>query len=91
MMTSDFSCCSVSRFVLFLRAMNPLRIAIQHLGSQARLARALNVRQSAVANWLSRGTPAERCRQIEDVTGGVVSRYDLRPDVFGASPEDRAA
>jgi len=32
-----------------------------------------------------RRVPAERVLQIEKLTG--ISRYDLRPDVFGPSPE----
>ncbi len=37
--------------------------------------------------------PAERVLAIEAATHGKVTRYDLRPDVFGPAPDeqDRAA
>lgn len=41
--------------------------------------------QGLVSMW-ERGDvqlPAERCAQIERVTGGQISRRDLRPDLFG--------
>lgn len=66
--------------------MNALQLAIEHMGSQARLADALSVRQSAVANWLSRGVPVKRAVDIERATGGAVTRYELRPDIFGERP-----
>lgn len=41
----------------------------------------------AIHNWLLRGwIPAERCLQVERLTG--VSRYELRPDVYGERPRD---
>lgn len=65
-----------------------LKQAVAAAGTQQRLATALGVRQSCVSNWLVRGVPPERCLHIEKVTG--VSRYDLRPDVFGEAPRRRA-
>lgn len=49
--------------------------------------------QSLISHWESGKVtvPAERCVVIETATDGAVSRYDLRPDVFGAAPADRAA
>jgi len=64
----------------------PLQEAIDVAGGQAALARALNIRQSTVWTWLVRAggkAAPELCIQIERATG--VSRYRLRPDVFGAS------
>jgi malate synthase len=36
-------------------------------------------------NWLHRDklVPAEMCIPIEKATGGTVTRYELRPDVYG--------
>lgn len=70
--------------------MDPLDKAITHAGGVTALAEKLGVRQSVVSNWKNRGdtprVPAERCIAIENATGGEVTRYDLRPDVFGEPP-----
>lgn len=72
-----------------------LRKAVVLVGGQTALARKLGVNQQNVSWWLnkSKKVPAERCAAIEAATGGAVTRYDLRPDVFGTAPpaEDRAA
>jgi DNA-binding transcriptional regulator YdaS (Cro superfamily) len=48
------------------------------------LARRIGKTQSHVAQWLKRGrvSPAA-CIPIETAVGGQVTRYELRPDVFG--------
>lgn len=48
----------------------------------------LRVPNSLLSQWKTgvRRVPAEHCRAIEQATNGAVTRYDLRPDVFGASP-----
>lgn len=53
------------------------------VGGQAQLARLLNVAPATVSQWVTeiRPIPAERCPQIELVTGGAVRCEDLRPDV----------
>jgi DNA-binding transcriptional regulator YdaS (Cro superfamily) len=70
--------------------MNPLDKAINHAGGVTALAEKLGVRQSVVSNWRTRGddprVPAERCIAIEQATLGEVTRYELRPDVFGDAP-----
>lgn len=70
--------------------MKPLDKAIEHAGGVTALADKLGVRQSVVSNWKTRGddpkVPADRCIAIEQATEGVVTRYDLRPDVFGVAP-----
>ena len=67
--------------------MKPIDRAVEIMGSQVALARALNVSQARVWNWLNRGdtVPAEVCRGIEKATDGQVTVHDLRPDVFGES------
>jgi DNA-binding transcriptional regulator YdaS (Cro superfamily) len=65
----------------------PLEVAIAHIGSQQALADLLGVKPPSVSEWRKRGRPpAERCIAIEDATGGQVTRYALRPDVFGDAP-----
>ena len=57
--------------------------AASAVGGKAQLARLLNVTPATVSQWVTetRPIPAERCPQIELVTGGVVRCEDLRPDV----------
>lgn len=52
---------------------------------QRELASALGVTQGAVSQWVTGRVEitAERAIQIENATGGAVSRNDLRPDIFG--------
>ncbi|OYW03315.1 MAG: hypothetical protein B7X11_03380 [Acidobacteria bacterium 37-65-4] len=72
-------------------AMNtpPLQRAIEILGGQSALARACNVKQAHVWNWLHRAkkVPAEQVITIETATKGLVTRSDLRPDIY--PPENR--
>lgn len=63
-------------------SLSPLQTAIKAAGSVTELAARLGVRQSAVSNWLARGTvPPERCGAIEAATDGAVRAEHLRPDV----------
>jgi DNA-binding transcriptional regulator YdaS (Cro superfamily) len=80
--------------------MTPIQLAIQAVGSQSDLARLLSTPDNPVLaqhinNWKKRGVPAERCIAIETATAGAVTRYDLRPDVFGQArdpqPDVKAA
>jgi DNA-binding transcriptional regulator YdaS (Cro superfamily) len=65
-----------------------LEKAITAAGSQAELARLLNVTDMAVSQWKRRGVPPERCVQIEIALKGAVTRADLRPDLW---PQAQAA
>lgn len=68
--------------------------AIEHLEpqTQARLAEVCDQRPQEVYRWVKRGKPpAQYCLAIEEATGGAVTRYDLRPDVFGPAPKQDAA
>jgi DNA-binding transcriptional regulator YdaS (Cro superfamily) len=55
--------------------------AAQILGSQAELARQLQIRTPTVNQWCSGGRPipAARALQIESATGGKVRRQELCP------------
>jgi DNA-binding transcriptional regulator YdaS (Cro superfamily) len=67
--------------------MTALQRAIDAVGSQAELARSLDVLPQHITNWKRRGVPAERCIAIEEATKSAVTRYELRPDVFGPDPK----
>lgn len=49
--------------------------------------------QALISQWESGGVAltAERAVQIETVTGGMVRREELRPDLFGPHPEQPPA
>jgi len=75
----------------------PLRLAVTIFGKQSKLAERINpylsngvrsVEQASVSKWINRDkrTPAQYCIAIEEATKGFVTRYQLRPDVFGEAP-----
>jgi DNA-binding transcriptional regulator YdaS (Cro superfamily) len=71
--------------------MTPLDKAIEAAGGVAKMAASIGLSPNVVSNWRGRGqVPAERCLAVEAATGGAVTRYDLRPDVFGKAPSKRA-
>lgn len=66
--------------------------AVENVGSQTALAKAIGVPQSTLSHWLlksRRGVPAEWVSAIEAATG--VPRHELRPDLYAAPSEDQAA
>lgn len=65
--------------------------AIEKLGGQSALARACGVKQGHVWHWLnkSHSVPGDYVLAIEAATGGAVTRYELRPDIFGTPATDR--
>jgi DNA-binding transcriptional regulator YdaS (Cro superfamily) len=72
-------------------AMKPeqiIRAAVQAVTpkTQARLAQLLGVEPMTIRQWKRRGVPPERCIEVERAVGGKVTRYELRPDVFGERP-----
>lgn len=65
-----------------------LKSAIEIAGGPVKLGKLLNISSQAIAQW--RRAPAARVLEIERNTG--VSRYDLRPDIYGPAPiQSRAA
>ena len=51
------------------------------------IARRCGVSLQAVHKWLRAGAPPpKRCLDIERITEQQVSRYELRPDVYGIDP-----
>lgn len=71
--------------VSFVMAKNKaLREAIRQAGGVRALARELGtVSHQAISRW--ERVPAERVLAVERITG--VSRYRLRPDVYGPEPK----
>lgn len=70
-----------------------IQSAVSLFGTQAALAEALGVSSMAVSKWMSgkARVTAERAVDIERVTGARVTRYDLRPDIFGPPPGGEVA
>ncbi len=66
-----------------------LKTAIKHFGSQEKLAKKLGLCSMAITQWKKRGVPANKCLQIEQATDGLVTCYELRPDIF-PKPEKAA-
>lgn len=62
--------------------------AIEVCKTQTELARRIGgkVKTGHIYHWLNHGVPPERCPAIERATGGKVTRYEIRPDVFGTQP-----
>ena len=60
---------------------SPIDTACTAVGGPAELARQLSVTVGAVHQWRhgTRPVPVERVVQIEQLTGGAVRRWDLRP------------
>jgi DNA-binding transcriptional regulator YdaS (Cro superfamily) len=77
-------CCGT----IFAHTSSPIKKACDVLGGRVNLATALDVTPQAVYLWVTKPgkITAERCVGIERATDGVVTRYELRPDLFGPAP-----
>lgn len=65
--------------------MKPIERAIEIFKTQSALAEAVGTSQSFVNQIVNgrRPIPPKLARKIEEATKGVVTRSDLRPDIFG--------
>ncbi|GAB2879203.1 transcriptional regulator [Microbulbifer echini] len=65
--------------------MNAIKNAVNKVGTQARLAELLGVTQGMVSAWSTgrKKVAPHWCSQIERATDKTVTRYELRPDIFG--------
>lgn len=61
---------------------SPLQKAIQRVGTASELARRLGISPAAVLQWEE--VPPKRVLGVEQISG--VSRYELRPDLYGEPP-----
>lgn len=59
-----------------------LKSAIEIAGGPVKLSELLGISSQAISQW--QRAPAVRVLDIERHTG--VSRYDLRPDIYGPAP-----
>ncbi|WP_425515864.1 transcriptional regulator [Methylomagnum ishizawai] len=84
----------LQRYILYLQPMNTLNAYIKSLPRRQRgsfrrnLAEAIGLSEPMVRH-LANGTraiSAERAVQIEEATKGVVTRYELRPDLWPPPP-----
>jgi len=57
-------------------------------GKNVDLARLLKLTESAISQW--KRVPWPRAIEIEEKTGGKVTRHQMRPDVFGPPPVSSA-
>lgn len=73
--------------------MNHLERAADLLGSQKSLAESIGVSAVFVSQMISgvKQIPPRLCLPIEEATEGAVTRYDLRPDIFGSPDSNQAA
>lgn len=67
-----------------MSAVEATQEAIKAAGGPTNLGRELGISRQAVEQW--RLVPPERVLDVERITG--VSRYRLRPDIYGAAPLD---
>lgn len=67
---------------------HPIERAAKCFETYKAFAEKLDIHPSMISQMISgiRKVPPDRCIDIETLTHGVVTRYELRPDVFG-SPE----
>jgi DNA-binding transcriptional regulator YdaS (Cro superfamily) len=82
-----------TKALLYHRLMDenaPLAIAIAAAGGIGAFTKHLEITPQAVSEWRKRGVPPARCIEVENLSSGKVTRYELRPDVFGAAPEQAA-
>jgi DNA-binding transcriptional regulator YdaS (Cro superfamily) len=63
--------------------MNAITRAIEHFGSQEKLAKALDVSQGAISQYATgnKRPSAEVAIRLEEASGGAIKAEDLRPDV----------
>lgn len=59
--------------------------AISAAGGPAEIGKQLGISHAAVAQW--KRCPAERAIQLEKLTGGQVTRQQLRPDLYPETEE----
>jgi len=66
--------------------LQPLENAVEIVGGQSALARLCGLKQGHVWAWLNKSgkCPAEYVLNVEEATAGVVTRHQLRPDLYPA-------
>jgi DNA-binding transcriptional regulator YdaS (Cro superfamily) len=59
--------------------------AVRRVGSRSQLAKQLGISRQAIGQW--RLVPPLHVLALEGMSG--VSRYELRPDIYGPAPADQ--
>ena len=62
--------------------------AVKMLGGARKVAALYDLSVQAVYKWHQ--VPGNRVLEIEQATGGKVTRYEMRPDLFGESAMEHA-
>ena len=57
--------------------------AVRLCGGQSELAKDVGTSKQNVYHWVATRPPAHWCKAIEDATEGMITREQLRPDIFG--------
>lgn len=75
------------------KKLTPIQRAVQVFDGSPAFARKLDLNPGLVWQWVNNKRPvaAQHCIAIETATSGAVTRYELRPDVFGEAPKEQAA
>ncbi len=70
--------------IIPMKELYPIDLVVRELGSQAELARLLEVGDTTLSYWrrVRRELPAEMAIKLEKVTNGRFTRYFTRPDLF---------
>jgi DNA-binding transcriptional regulator YdaS (Cro superfamily) len=69
----------------YKQIMSALQKAIDRAGNPTKLGKLIGISRQAVEQW--KVVPPERVLAVEKATG--VSRYELRPDIYGDPPRGR--
>ena len=69
-----------------------IKQAIYLAGGGSLVAAFFSISPAAVSKWPKNGqVPSERCIGLEKLSKGIVTRYELRPDIFGTPKKRKAA
>jgi len=63
-----------------------MKKAVKEIGGVSKTARELGVFRASVYWALNHGCPPKFVLKVEELTGNKVSRYELRPDIYGPAP-----
>lgn len=64
-----------------------IKKVVDVVGTKIAIARHLGITKGAVSQWTT--IPAEHVLAIEKLTGGRVTRYELRPDLYTSGQPHR--
>jgi DNA-binding transcriptional regulator YdaS (Cro superfamily) len=67
---------------------SPIKMVTLLIGGQSELARKLNITPQCVNKWVGKNqVPVKYVLEIEKLTKKEITRYHLRPDIFGDKPD----